>query len=80
VGVNLGAQITPRLRARVGYTFLYWSEVSRPGNQIDRALNPTQIPGPTGSPALVGAPRPAPLNSSTSYRAQGLNFGLELRY
>src|SRR5262249_15357519 len=34
VGVNLGYQLTDHLQATVGYTFLYWSRVARPGNTI----------------------------------------------
>ncbi|MGI9457509.1 MAG: BBP7 family outer membrane beta-barrel protein, partial [Aeoliella sp.] len=35
LGVTLGYRITPRLRATVGYTLLYWSRVVRPGDHID---------------------------------------------
>src|SRR5262249_42963212 len=56
VGVKLGYQITPHIKFTVGYTFLYWSDVVRPGDQFDRVLNLSQIGGP-----LVGPARPAPL-------------------
>jgi hypothetical protein len=44
VGLNLGYQITPWMQARVGYTFLYVSDVVRPGNQIDRTVDPHLVP------------------------------------
>ena len=73
-GVTLGYDITPRLRATFGYTFLYWSRVARPGDQIDRDLNPSFIPN-NGPP--VGAPRPAFAFVANDFWAQGMNFGLE---
>ena len=33
VGVRLGAQVTERLRAYVGYNYLYWSSVTRRGSR-----------------------------------------------
>lgn len=80
VGATLGVQVTPRLRATVGYTFLYWSEVVRPGDQINRVVNPAQLPSAAGFGPLVGAPEPTPRFEHTDYWAQGVNFGLSLRY
>jgi hypothetical protein len=76
LGVALGYQLTPRLRANAGYTFLYWSQVARPGDQIDLDLNPTQLqPG-----GLVGAPRPAFDWKFTDMWAQGISLGLDYRF
>ncbi len=76
LGVALGYQLTPRLRTNVGYTFLYWSQVARPGDQIDLDLNPTQLqPG-----GLVGAPRPAFDWKFTDMWAQGISLGLDYRF
>ncbi|HZU37271.1 MAG TPA: BBP7 family outer membrane beta-barrel protein [Gemmataceae bacterium] len=81
-GLNVGCQVTPRLRLLVGYTFLYASNVVRPGDQIDRGINPTQAPAITGLPttAVIGPQRPAPLFRTSDFWAQGLNFGLEFRF
>lgn len=70
------------LRAFVGYDFLYVSDVARPGNQIDRTINSTQLTSFTGVPTgpLVGQPRPVPLSRDSSYWAQGVNFGLAVTY
>jgi hypothetical protein len=80
VGVNVGVQLAPQLRAWVGYTFLYISDVARPGEQLDPVLNPGLVPtdatfGTPGGPAL-----PAPLFNTTDFWAQGINFGMEFRY
>ncbi len=79
-GVDLGYQLTDHLRVSTGYDFLYLSDVVRPGDQIDRVLNPTQVPALGGAGGLVGAPRPAFAFHETDYWAQGLHVGLEFRY
>ncbi len=79
-GVKLGYQITDHLRAFVGYSFIYLSDVARPGHQIDRVINVTQLPSQAGPGAFVGSPRPFPTLKATDFWAQGVSFGLELRY
>lgn len=74
LSVTLARQLTPRLRATVGYTFLYWSEVVRPGGLIDTAVS--QLPPEPPS----GARRPAFEFASDSFWAQGLNLGLDFRF
>lgn len=80
VGVNAGFLVTPNLRAFVGYNFLYWSSVVRPGDQIDTNLSGTQIPtDPRYNPA-AGPYRPTATLNDTGFWVQGVSFGLELRY
>ena len=69
-------QILPNLSAFSGYDFLYWNQVVRPGSQIDHMINPTQTLGGT----LVGPAEPAPQFNRTDFWAQGVTFGLELRF
>jgi hypothetical protein len=78
LGVKLGYQVTPHLRATVGYDFLYWTNVVRPGGQIDTTINPNLLPPPLLP--LVGPNRPAPLLTTTDVWVQGMSFGLEFRY
>jgi hypothetical protein len=80
LGFNVGYQVTDHLRAYVGYTFLYWTNVVRPGDQIDLGLNTSQLPTINGPGVLVGEPRPAPLLRDSNFWAQGLNLGLEFRF
>jgi hypothetical protein len=80
VGVNLGWQVTDWCRLVVGYNFLYWSSVARPGDQIDRVLNEAFIPNapPPDHPSSLA--RPTGMVKGTDFWAQGVNFGLEFRY
>jgi hypothetical protein len=79
-GVNVGCQVTDRLRAFAGYTFMYWSNVVRPGDQIDLAINPTQLPTAAGPGTLVGPARPAFAFRDTDFWAQGISVGVEFRW
>jgi len=63
--IRVGYQFTNQFRASLGYTFLYASEVARPGDQID----PVQGPG-----------HPIFVFQGTSFWAQGIDCGLEFRY
>lgn len=76
LGATLGYDLTSRLKATVGYTFLYWSQVARPGDQIDTNLNPTQFPPGT----LSGVASPQCEFKMTDYWAQGINVGLDYRF
>ena len=82
IKLQVGMDLTPNIRALVGYNFLYISNVARPGEQIDRTLNLTQNDDINQKPStLKGSPRPTPLfNSSHDFWAQGLNAGFELRW
>ncbi|TPW02843.1 MAG: signal peptide protein, partial [bacterium] len=82
VAVSLGGRLTRWARAWIGYDFLYVDPVLRPGDQIDRVINPTRTgflstlaPAGVMGPLLPGFPE-----RQTSFWAQGLTFGLELTY
>ena len=81
VDLNCGIRLSPWASIVVGYSFLYLSSVARPGDQIDRVINPTQAPAITGNPpALAGPARPMLSVHDTDFWVQGLNFTLQLRY
>ncbi len=83
VTVNVGCQVTRRMRASVGYTFLYLSEAARPGNHIDRVINSSQSEAIQFAPqvgGLTGPGRPAFSFRDSDFWAQGINLGLEFRY
>jgi hypothetical protein len=80
VGLNVGWQLTRHLKLYAGYSFLWVSTVARAGEQIDPVINVTQFPIRAGAGPLVGPARPAFNFDGTDFWAQGLNFGLELRY
>jgi hypothetical protein len=71
--------LTSQLKAFVGYDFLYWSQVVRPGDQIDRNVNFTQS-AVFGNGVLSGPASPSPLTSRTDFWAQGISFGFEFQF
>jgi hypothetical protein len=80
--LKLGWQFTDRLRAFAGYDVLYWTQVLRPGKQIDHNVNLSQnaVLDPSGTGNLVGPAQPALVLSRSDFWAQGVSFGLEVRY
>jgi hypothetical protein len=76
LGVNLGYDLTPRLRLVAGYTLIYWSGVVRTGDQIDLNLTPPQFAPPQTTTNLF----PQFHFVTTDYWAQGLNLGLDFRF
>jgi hypothetical protein len=78
--VKAAYQIARGLWVHVGYDIIYWSDVARAGNQIDRTVNPGIVP----SDQLFGTPggpaRPAFTFNHTDFWAQGITAGLEYRY
>lgn len=75
---NVGYQFTPHIRATIGYTLLWWTDVVRAGDQIDLSVNPNLLPGSTTAPA--GPQRPAFNFQRSDLWAQGVSFGLEFNY
>jgi hypothetical protein len=82
VDLNVGYRITNNLGVFMGFTFLYWNSVVRPGDQIDRNINLTQnaLLDPNGVGKLVGPAAPTPLFNRTDFWALGLNFGLNFKF
>lgn len=84
-GLNLGFNVTPRLRFHIGYSILYWSNVLRPGDQIDPIVDQTLVPVPPGTPAQFqplhpADPHPVVTFKRSDYWAQGVNFGVTFRW
>lgn len=80
VGVSLGWRITDNLRIFGGYTLLYLSDVVRPGNHIDRVVNPTLRLAATNQGVAAGPERPAFFFRDTEWWAHGFHGGLQFRY
>jgi hypothetical protein len=91
IGLNLKYAVTSRLTVLVGYSATYWSNVARPGDQIDPVLNSKLIPtggliatNTTGVPGafIPGQEQGRPYFAfrDSAFWAQGLNFGMEFRY
>jgi hypothetical protein len=77
LGANVGYQLTQRLKLNVGYTFLYWSNLIRPGDQIDTTVNPNLLPPAIAGNTFLG---PAFEVRETDYWVQGLSIGGEYRW
>ncbi len=83
LSLTAGYYLTDRLRALVGYNFLYWSSVVRPGEQIDPRLDLNRIPNfllPNTPAPAASTVSPARLFNTTDFWAQGVTLGLEYRY
>lgn len=86
LNVRLGYAVTSWFDVSVGYNLMYWSNVVRPGNQIDRMINTTAgtqrqdfFTGLQGDVPPMGG-SPVPLFNQSSLLAQGLSIGATLRF
>jgi hypothetical protein len=80
VGVNIGLRVTRHIQLFAGYTFMYWANVLRPGDQVDTHLNPNLIPTSNTFGVPGGPASPALALRGSSFWVQGLNLGIEARY
>jgi hypothetical protein len=78
---ELGYWLLPGIRLSAGYDFIYLGNVVRPGNEIDTTLNLTTNPAISGpGVAAMGAARPEPLSTRSSFWAQGVTVHLTYRF
>lgn len=80
VQLKLGYQVTPNIRPFISYNFLYLSDALRPGNQLNRNINPTQNAFFVPPGTLVGTATPLPAFNSSTFWAQGVSLGVEVRW
>jgi hypothetical protein len=74
LGVNLSFEVTESITATLGYTFLVWTDVARPGDLINRNVAPEGVAVPAGGVF------PSPKTGTSTFWAHGLNVGLEFRF
>ncbi|MCS7270760.1 MAG: BBP7 family outer membrane beta-barrel protein [Gemmataceae bacterium] len=79
VTMQVGYRLTPNWQLYVGYNFLYWTNVMRPGDQIDRVVDLTQVPNAPPVP-FSGQFRPRPPFRQSDLLVSGLQFGVEWRW
>ena len=77
LGINLGYQLTKRMRFIFGYSVIYWDQVYRPGDQVDLRVNTDLLPPPVDTDGPL-VPRLA--FRDTNYWATGINIGLDCRW
>lgn len=80
VMLNVGYWITPNVKAYVGYNFLLWTNVIRPGDQIDRVVDVTLVPNPPPGVPFSGQLRPQPTFHQSNLWVNGIQFGLMGRW
>jgi hypothetical protein len=80
VTVKLGYQWTQRISTYIGYNALYLSRVLRPGDQIDPVVNPVLVPTSGLFGGTFGPVTPVNNFNHTDFWAQGVTFGLSIRY
>ncbi len=78
VQLKLGYALTPRLRLTAGYDFLYYTNIVRPGDQLNRNLPKGQTFEQGG--VAPSAKSPERLFRTTDFYAYGVSFGLDFRY
>jgi hypothetical protein len=79
VGVNVHVRLLENVIGVVGYNFLYWNNVLRVGDAMDRNIELQQVPFSrqyTG----VGAGLPGIQYRRSDLTVHGLNVGLEVRF
>ncbi len=83
---NVGYYLFGRVRVSVGYNVLFLSTIARPGDQMNPAINSTLTGlaeasrASGGTTPASGPAQPAFNFSGSSFWAQGITVGLELRY
>ncbi len=76
--IKLGYDITPSVRVTVGYDFLYWSNVVRPTDQIDRNVVKGEFYQEDRFSTSLAYPER--LDKTTDFYAQGVSVGLQARF
>ncbi len=78
LGGTVGYYLTPNFRLQAGYTLIFWSNVVRPGDQIDTDVNPNFLPPP--AVPFTGSNRPAFRFVDSDYWVQGVNLGAQITW
>lgn len=77
-GASVGYRLHENVRLVVGYRLLFWPDVVRPGDQIDRVVNPNLLAPST--PPVPGPERPRFEFHETDFLAQALSLGCEFNW
>jgi hypothetical protein len=82
VGLTLGYQPRNWLRVSLGYNWMYWDNVVRPGGNIDPVVNPIGVPtsGQFNPNALYEPRRPGVPYNLTDFWVQSVAIGIEVLY
>jgi hypothetical protein len=75
-GVKLSYHASQRLKLSVGYSLMYWSNVVRPGDQINLNVDSRLLGDPPDDPDPP-ITQPAFAFQTTDFLLQGINLGLQ---
>jgi hypothetical protein len=78
VQIKLGYALTARLRATISYDFLFYSNVVRPGDQINRNIPKGQTFQQDGTAASTSSP--SKLFKTSEFFAHGVSVGFEYSF
>ena len=78
-GVNAGYLLTRNLEMHVGFDLLYWTNVARPGLQINSDISTGQIPSSPAFGTNTGT-SPTFQFEHSDYWAKGLTLGFTWRF
>jgi hypothetical protein len=78
--LNAGYWVTPSVRVFAGYNFLMWTNVIRPGDQIDRVVDVTFVPNGPMLAVPSGMNRPRPTFAQRDLVVNGVQFGVDWRW
>jgi hypothetical protein len=79
-GFNIGIDVLKHVRILTGYSFLLLNSAVRPGNEIDRIVNPGLVPTDQRFGTFIGGPHPQFAFRDQAFWAHTFNFGLEFYY
>jgi hypothetical protein len=80
-GLTLGWRPRHWLRFTLGYNVLWWSNVVRPGEQIDNVINPRSVPTALEfNEGPLDPARPGFLSKQSDFWAQSLSLGINFMY
>lgn len=78
LGASLGYRFRENVRFVLGYRLFFWPEVVRPGDQIDRVVNPNLLA--PAVPPVAGPQRPRFAFREDDFLGQALSIGLEMNW
>ncbi len=79
-GFMVGVNLTQHIQLQLGYSFLMWSQVVRPGLQIDHNVNPTLVPGSPNYGTVSGTTTPTFRFNEEFFYMSNLHVGLEFHF
>jgi hypothetical protein len=79
-GLSVGVELSRCVRLDLGYSFLLWNNVVRPGSQYDRSINTAQAPSNAGFGPLTGTVAPIYRFNDEVFWINNFTAGVTFRY